>query len=260
LTRKELFVNILKAFVFLALLLSSTAQTQPVFAASDPQDAKDVEAAHKLVEAGDKDAALKLLDEVTVRNPAYAPAFFHRGMILIQTQELDRSLSNFNKALTLDDGFTQAYLGRSMVYFIQRNLEATIRDLDKALEQNPELAVAYYNRGIARSYQQDFGRSFDDLSSAKKYGYPVEEELMQQVWGLGHTDSVVAEANAQILKNPEDGPAYYNRAVARYYRKEYNDALNDLNKAKTLGVTVEDAFVTELETTLAQAKTVPTPA
>lgn len=253
-------MKFLKTLAFLTLLFGFTGSSVPVFAASNPQDPKDIEAAHKLAEDGNKDAALELLDQVTVRSPAYAPAFFHRGMILMQLQKLDRSLSNFNKALTLDAKFTQAYLGRSMVYFMQRDLESAIRDLDKALEQDPELAVAYYNRGVARSYQQDFGRSFDDLSLAKKFGYPVEEELMQQVWGLGHTDSVVAEADAQILKNPNDGSAYYNRAVARYYRKEYENALNDLNKAKTLGVTVEDAFVTELESTIAKAKVAPTPA
>lgn len=253
-------MNLFRTTAFLALFFSFTAQPLPALAAGAPQDLKDVEEAHKLAEAGKRDDALKLLDQVTVRSPAFAPAFFHRGMIFMQSQELDRSLSNFNKALVLDAKFTQAYLGRSMVYFIQRDLEATIRDLDKALALDSELAVAYYNRGVARSYQQDFGRSFEDLSLAKKYGYPVEEELMQQVWGLGHTDSVVAEANAQILKNPDDGPAYYNRAVARYYRKEYEDALGDLNKAKGLGVKVEEAFVQELESTMAKAKTTPAPA
>lgn len=249
-----------RTLAFLAMFFSFSGQTVPSFAAGETQDSKDIEEAHKLAETGKKDEALKLLDQITVRSPAYAPAFFHRGMILMQAQELERSLSNFNKAIVLEAKFTQAYLGRSMVYFMQKDLEATIRDLDKALVLDPELAVAYYNRGVARSYQQDFGRSFDDLSMAKKYGYPVEEELMQQVWGLGHTDSVVAEADAQILKNPEDGPAYYNRAVARYYRKEYENALGDLNKAKSLGVEVEDAFVAELESTMAKAKPSPTPA
>ncbi|MBP9864850.1 MAG: tetratricopeptide repeat protein [Candidatus Omnitrophica bacterium] len=249
-----------RMLAFLTLFAGLMGQTLPALAAGEPQDSKDVEEAHRLVEAGKLDEALKLLDQVTLRSPAFAPAFFHRGMIFMQSQELDRSLSNFNKALALDAEFTQAYLGRSMVYFIQRDLDATVGDLDKALALDPELAVGYYNRGVARSYQQDFGRSFDDLSMAKKYGYPVEEELMQQVWGLGHTDSIVAEADAQILKNPEDGSAYYNRAVARYYRKEYETALADLNKAKTLGVQVEDAFVQELESTMAKTKPSPTPA
>lgn len=252
-------MNLFRTLTVLVFIFGVIGQPLPSFATNEPQDIKDVEEVHRLVEAGKKDEALQLLDQVILRNPAYAPAFFHRGMIFMQSQEMERSLSNFNKALDLDAEFTQAYLGRSMVYFLQHDLDATIRDLDKALDLDPELAVGYYNRGVARSYQQDFSRSFDDLSMAKKYGYPVEEELMQQVWGLGHTDSIVAEADAAILKNSEDGPAYYNRAVARYYRKEYDKALDDLQKAKLLGVTVEEAFVSELESMMAKAKLAPAP-
>jgi len=233
---------------------------QMVTSAAESQDLQDVERAHKLVEDGNLDEALKILDSVTLRSPAYAPAFFHRGMIFMQSDELERSLSNFNKALALDVEFTQAYLGRSMVHFLRHDLDATIKDLDRALAIDSELAVAYYNRGIARSYQQDFTRAFDDLTQAKNFGYPVEEELLQQVWGLGHTDSVVAESNAQIVKNPEDGPAYYNRAVARYYRKEYTEALGDLYKAKSLGVDVEEEFIAELEAMPSDAQVPPTPA
>ncbi len=245
------------------LVLSTTLSAPAGFAApaaADSPDLRDVEQAHQLAEAGKSDEALKLLDAVTVRNPAFGPAYFHRGMILLRANELDRSLSNFNKALEMDAKFTQAYLGRAMVYFIKRDLDATIRDLNKALALDSQLAVAYYNRGIAYSYQEAFGKAFDDLSMAKKFGYPVEAELLEQVWGLGHTDSVVAEASAKILQNPADGPAYYNRAVARYYRKEYSTALEDLNQAKKLGVEVEDAFLQELESVNSKSPAVPGPA
>lgn len=235
---------------FFALLLTSAAYADPA------ADLKDVEKAYELANNGQRDDALKLLDDVITRNSSFAPAYFHRGMLLMQTDELDRALSNFNKALQIDAELTQAYLGRAMVYFMKQDLDSTIKDLDQAIERDPELAVAYYNRGIAYSYKEDFMRAFDDLSAARKYGYPVEDELIEQVWGLGHTENVVAEATANILKNPEDGPSYYNRAVAQYYQKQYPQALEDLQRAQKLGVEVEEGFVEELETLIAQPGTV----
>ncbi len=217
---------------------------------AESQDFQDVGKAQQLVEAKQPQDAMILLGQVIARNPSFVSAYFQRGMALIQTAQYDRALSNFNKAVEINPKFAQAYLGRSMVYFLKHDVDKTIMDLNRTLDLEPQLAVAFYNRGVAYSYQENFSRAFEDLSKAKKLGYAVEEELIQQVWSLSHTERVVEEASKEIGKDPQNGQAYYNRAVARYYRKEYQAALEDCNKAKKLGVTVEEGMLEAIQSHL----------
>ena len=215
--------------------------------AAESQDLQDVEKAQHLVEDKKPKEAVDLLGAVISRSPSFVPAYFHRGMALFQMEEYDRALSNYNKAVEINPKFAQAYLGRAMVYFVKRDLDQVILDLNRALDLEPQMAVAYYNRGVAYSYQEKFDQAFEDLSKAKSLGYAVEDELLQQVWGLSHPDRVIEEAAQEIKKDAKNGQAYYNRAVARFYKKDYQGALDDLNKAKHLGVKVEEDMVTSIQ-------------
>ncbi len=235
-----------KRLSVVSLFLLSLAVAGTVQAAESP-DLRDVEKARQLMEAKKPGEALGLLEQVLARNPSYVPAYFHRGMALIQTEEYDRALSNFNKAVEINPKFAQAYLGRSMVYFLKHDLDACIADLGRVLDLEPQLAAAYYNRGVAYAYQEKFDKAFEDLSKAKSLGYAVEEELLQQAWSLSHPERVVDEATKEIGKNPKNGQAFYNRAVARYYLKDYQAALEDLNKAGNLGVTVDPGMIENIQ-------------
>ncbi len=223
--------------------------------AAPPAVFGDVEQALKLAEAGKDKEALDLLAAAIQKNPAQPAPYFHRGMILLHTEELDRALSNFNKAIELNSKFAQAYVGRAMVYFFKHDLDAVLKELDQAIDLDASLGVAYYNRGVAKSYQEKFGSAFDDLTKAKTLGHPVEEELLGQVWGMAHPDDVIRKTEESIKADPKKGAAYYNRAVARYAKKDFSGTLDDLKKAKALGVTQVDDFIQAAERELDKQKT-----
>ena len=219
------------------------AMAGPAAAADAPASADPVKQALELANAGKNKEALDRLAEAIKAEPSRPELYFHRGMILVRTDELDRALSNFNKAAELNPKFAQAYVGRAMVQFLKHDLDQTIQELNEAVDLDPSLAVAYYNRGVAKSYKEDFVSAYNDLAKAKSLGHPVEEELLKQVWGLAHPEQVIKAADDEIKKDPKKGEAYYNRAVARYYQKDYEGTLQDLNKAKSLGLASVDDFI-----------------
>jgi len=236
-------MNYKKNAAWLVLSLIFGLASAGTAVAADTPEADPVKQALALADAGQNKEALDQLADAIKAEPARPELYFHRGMILVRTNELDRALSNFNKASELSPKFAQAYVGRAMVQFLKHDLDQTIVELDRAVDLDPALAVAYYNRGVAKSYKEQFESAYNDLAKAKALGHTVEDELLKQVWGLAHPEEVIKVAEEEIQKDPKKGEAYYNRAVARYYKKDFTGTLQDLNKAKSLGIDSVDDFI-----------------
>lgn len=60
-------------------------------------------------------------------------------------------------------------------------------------------------------------------------------------------DSIIGIFSDAIKNNPKYGGAYYNRGMAYFYKHEYSKCLKDMNKAKALGVTVDQEFIKLVE-------------
>ncbi len=225
------------------LIIFALVLGQALAFAADTPAVDPVKQALALADAGKNQEALDQLAEAIKAEPSRPELYFHRGMILVRTNDLDRALSNFNKASEISPKFAQAYVGRAMVQFLKHDLDQTILDLNRAVDLDPALAVAYYNRGVAKSYKEQFESAYKDLAKAKSLGHAVEDELLKQVWGLAHPEEVIKTAEDELKKDPKKGEAYYNRAVARYYKRDFAGTLEDLNKAKSLGIDSVDDFI-----------------
>lgn len=193
------------------------------------------------------DAAMAKLDACLKLNGKMAAAYFHKGMILSEQGDKDGALKNFDRAITLEPSYATAYLGKGAIMFTRGDLDGAIGLLTKAIELEPNLGLAYYNRGICYYYKQALDKAEVDLRQAAELGVPVEPELSEEVWTMNHLDTVIAEATARIEKDAKDGEAYYNRAVAHYYKKDGPKAKDDLQKAKDLGIEPEDGLSQEIE-------------
>lgn len=60
-------------------------------------------------------------------------------------------------------------------------------------------------------------------------------------------DSVISVFSEAIKKKPNYGGAYYNRAIAYFYKKDYSASWNDVRKAESLGVKFNEDFICQLK-------------
>ncbi len=60
-------------------------------------------------------------------------------------------------------------------------------------------------------------------------------------------DSIIAVFTEVIDKNPDYPGYYYNRALAYYYKKDYDKCWQDVNKVELLGVKFSNNFIESLK-------------
>jgi len=60
-------------------------------------------------------------------------------------------------------------------------------------------------------------------------------------------DRIIAVFDEAIKNNPKYAGAYYNRAIAYYYKKDYKKSWQDVHTAEALGSTFKPSFIQELK-------------
>ena len=74
------------------------------------------------------------LEQVIKMSPDLALAYFNKGVILLEMQDMTSAISAFNRAIELKPDFGEAYYNRGYVYFRLGNRDAGNADLSKAGE------------------------------------------------------------------------------------------------------------------------------
>ena len=60
---------------------------------------------------------------------------------------------------------------------------------------------------------------------------------------LKEIDNIIVIFSQAIEKNPNHAGAYYNRAAAYFYKKDYDKSWQDIHKAGALGIKVDPVFI-----------------
>jgi tetratricopeptide (TPR) repeat protein len=60
-------------------------------------------------------------------------------------------------------------------------------------------------------------------------------------------DSIISVFSAAIKKNPNYAGAYYNRAIAYFYKNNYEQCWQDVHKAESLGCKFSADFIKSLK-------------
>jgi hypothetical protein len=79
---------------------------------------------------------------------------------------------------------------------------------------------------------------------------PVSKSILAdvEVFDISWLDKVISVFTNELKTRPDQGGIYYNRAIAYYYRREFDKSWDDIHKAQALGCKIESRFLEKLKT------------
>jgi tetratricopeptide (TPR) repeat protein len=95
-----------------------------------------------LLQAGEPQAAMPLLDTIVKRAPDWAEGWNKRATVLYVLDEYDRSLADIDKVLALEPRHFGALAGRGLIHIARENYRAALDDYRRARAVNPFLQGA----------------------------------------------------------------------------------------------------------------------
>ncbi|MGC2401208.1 MAG: tetratricopeptide repeat protein [Acidobacteriaceae bacterium] len=162
--------------------------------------------AKQLVQQGDPQAALSLLEQVPAHSPHAADVHTLKGICLALLAKPIESAAEFDQAIALRPNYAPSYLSSGLAYATFNNLDRAIERLSMAVKLAPTLPGVRYNYALV-------------LARAGKY----QESEKQVDLELANKEAKVSALDLWRLK-----------ARDAYYQKKWQDALDAYNKALEL--------------------------
>lgn len=158
---------------------------------------------------GNKKEALFYYNKALELYPASLEAHYNIGNIYTELKRYEEAIAAYKKALEISPYYTLAYYNLGNVYRIIGKSQESIPLYKKALEHDPNYLDAYHNLGLA----------YNDL---------------------GRDEEAIAVFKEIIRLKPDFALAYSNLAIVYYYQNNYKLAIENFDKARSLGVTNQE--------------------
>lgn len=155
-----------------------------------------------------------------------AKTYFNRGELYSNMGRYDAAIRDYTAVIDNASGELKKYIYnvyafRGMALLKSGFINDAVRDFSIAISTSPHAAY-YYNRGLA--YRQ-LG---DDKKAAADFGVAGKETKSIDFWYNDPTFSEVAEV---LERKPDDADAHSDRARIYWRARNYDKALQDINRS-----------------------------
>ena len=189
------------------------------------------------VAQGDRDHAMELYSKVIELRPDQALAYYKRGNLLRDRDQLEPALADYDRAITLNPRYAYALCNRGVVLTRLNRQKAALESYDQALAISPDDALAWFNRAdvlLQLKQPVDALVSFDRAISIRPdylEAYFNRAILLQEQRKL--TDALASFDKVLALKS-DYLPAHFKRALLLLELRRPAEALANLNEAVAL--------------------------
>jgi cell division protease FtsH len=236
-----------------------------------PSDAAELEQAIALVNAGDAETAIPLLDRLLANDAACAKGWCARGTAMRMLERFEEALGDYERALAIDPNYARAIFNRGLTRLKLGDAERAHADFELAMSLDPEPALFYhrgmvwlelrkhpeaiadftacierdatqtatfFHRGCAHAEMENREAAIEDFRQAIELdpdNGAARVWLAAQLAHLGRHQQAVAVLDAAIARAPNDGELFYRRGWVLYSSGDFEAAVRDVNRAISLG-------------------------
>jgi tetratricopeptide (TPR) repeat protein len=146
--------------------------------------ADELAEARKLLAAGDREAAMKRIDESLAKKPADQDARFLKGVILAEDGRIPEAMDVYQRLTQDYPELAEAHNNLAVLYAARGDLERARQSLELAIRTNPDYATAQENLGdvyvqlAARAYERAGQLDPNNRSAPRKLG--MTREVVQR--------------------------------------------------------------------------------
>jgi Flp pilus assembly protein TadD len=146
--------------------------------------ADELAEARKLLRAGNREAALKQLDQALAKKPGDQDARFLKGVVLAEEGRLPEAMEVYQRLTQDFPELAEAHNNLAVLYAARGDLERARQSLDMAIRANPDYATAQENLGdvyvqlAARAYERAGQLDPSNRAAARKLA--ASRELLQR--------------------------------------------------------------------------------
>jgi tetratricopeptide (TPR) repeat protein len=137
------------------------------------------------------------------------------------------------------------YNNRGYLKYTKNDFPEAIKDYDIAISINEKYADAYYNKGIAEYCLNNYKGAIENYKKAvsirPKYA-KVYNDMGIALGSIGDLREAIISFDKAIEIDPKFPDTYFNRALAKYYSKDYAGSIEDCEKYLILETNNEKAL------------------
>ena len=220
------------------------------------------------IQLGDYTGAELDCNAAIERNPFQPGAYYTRGYIYLQTNQLEKAKNDFSEALIFAPENKTYIAMRADVLAGLKEYELALDDINRLLHREPKSAALHFEKGticlrsgdticaqnafikateydsqnpanwsalgLVQLMQDNQDEALISLSKSIDYGSKWAGDYINRgiiYYRLHNYRSALADYDKAVTLSPHDAQCYYNRGVLRQELGDYNRALEDFTKA-----------------------------
>ncbi|MBR4904600.1 MAG: tetratricopeptide repeat protein [Selenomonadaceae bacterium] len=204
---------------------------------------KKAEQAINLLNMGNLDAVLPILNEALDLNAANASAYEKLGWFYREKKDYDKALLNYNKSLEINPDWIWNYAGLGRTYYEMKNYKQAIQNYSRFIMKNQNEEKIYQARGECYQAMGETEKARADFAKAKKIASANEKiSAARKLCEAEKYDEAAPVASEALTLN--QGNALSWEILGRIYngKKEYDKSPFYYEKAIQLDPTLENAY------------------
>lgn len=197
-------------------------------------------------QVADYDEAIKAYSGAIEAKPDYAYAYNDRASAKRAKNDYVGAIADYEKAISLNSSLTFIYNNLGSAYRLNKNYPKAIECYSKAMADKPDYLVALNNRGAAKLENGQFNeakKDFEDVLLKDPKNSSAFNNLASVAIKQKDYKKAKDMASKAIDLNSNNGPAYFNRGIAKQMLHEEEGSCGDWKKAADLGVEAAKTFL-----------------
>ncbi len=190
----------------------------------------------KLISDKNPQGAIADLDQALNKMQGLTSLYFARGTILMEQGKIQESIADFEKVIAKEPDHIEARINRGNSYRKLGRHQEAIADYNVVLKIKPKMSKALNNRGLAYLDLGQFENAEQDFTNAvtEKNNYPnpyLNRGNLRIRPEIANYIGAIADFTSYLQFMPQSHEAFFRRGYARLRSGQLNEALVDMNEA-----------------------------